>query len=110
MESTAKVSLIAETNFNSISIIFENGSFATGEEFDFNFDNVFADSSVVLAALESGSNLTVFDSEGNEWAADYEMGNIHIGSSIPEPSIYAAVFGVLALALLLIAEENSVLS
>lgn len=98
VESTAKVSLIAETNFNSISIIFENGSFATGEEFDFNFDNVFADSSVVLAALESGSNLTVFDSEGNEWAADYEMGNIHIGSAIPEPSIYATVFGVLALA------------
>ncbi len=96
--STSKVSLIEETSFNSISIIFEDNSFSSGEEFEFNLDNIFSDSTIVLAALENGNSFTVFDSNGNEWNANYETGSIQIGSAVPEPAANAAIFGALAIA------------
>lgn len=96
--ATSKVSLVADSTFNSISIKFESEKFESGDELAFSLDDIFSDSSVVEKALESGSSLTVLDSAGAEWNADYQGGNIQIGSAVPEPAAYAAIFGVLGLA------------
>lgn len=68
---------------------------AEGTEFDLN--NIFGDATgIVLSGVEN--NVFIGDSEGNLFEAIIsENGVITAGTPIPEPSTYAAIFGILAL-------------
>lgn len=99
VDSVSTVTLAEGTAFDSLSLVFADENFASGESYEFSLENIFTDSTIVLSALESGSKFTVFDADGNEWNASYdETGNLLIGSMVPEPAAYAAIFGALALA------------
>lgn len=100
VDSNSTVTLASGTSFGSLSIAFSDASFSDGELFEFNLGDIFTDDTIVISALKDGSIFTVYDSDGKEWNASYsEAGNILIGSMVPEPSTYAAIFGLLALAL-----------
>ena len=100
VDSNSTVTLASGTSFGSLSIAFSDASFSDGELFEFNLGDIFTDDTIVISALKDGSIFTVCDSDGKEWNASYsEAGNILIGSMVPEPSTYAAIFGLLALAL-----------
>lgn len=52
---------------------------------------------------EAGASLTVKDSSGQEWSLaskDFSDNTLSfvVGSQVPEPATYAAIFGTLALA------------
>lgn len=97
-DATIDASSIA---FDKLQISFSKDLSAGGEE-NLNLADIFGENAgVVAAAIESGKEFTVIDANGNEYEAELDDAGgsvIHIGVQIPEPSAYAAVFGVLALA------------
>ena len=99
VDSSSTVYLADGTSFAGLSISFGDGEFSAGEAFEFDMSDVFTDDSVVVAALDGGAVLTVFDKTGQEWAAAYDgAGIMHVGGQIPEPAVYAAALGALSLA------------
>lgn len=107
LETTKTITVASDAKINASSISFEklqmsfSKDLSEGSDENFNFAAIFGENAgVVAAALEGGKEFTVIDSNGNEYAAEFDEtgGVIHIGGQIPEPSTYAAVFGALALA------------
>lgn len=102
----SKATLADGTDFSKLVLSFDS-DFAQGDTGSVDLEAIFGDStSVVLSALqgETGALLTVKDGNGQEWslASESISGNMisyEIGSQIPEPATYAAVFGALALGL-----------
>ena len=80
--------------------------FSSDESNTLDLNSVFGDNaSYVLASMqEHNTNLTVVDSSNQEWTTknlnygDDGTVSFNLGSQVPEPSVYAAVFGALALA------------
>lgn len=100
VDSSSTVYLADGTAFGELSIAFGDETFSQGANFEFDMSGVFTDESVVVSALDSGALLTVLDAAGREWRAAYDgaASVISIGGQIPEPSVYAAILGVLSLA------------
>ena len=104
----AKVSLADGTDFSKLVLTFDS-DFAQGDTGSVDLESIFGSSvSIVLSALQSetGATLTVKDGSGQEWslASESISGNTisyEIGSAIPEPATYAAIFGALAMGLAL---------
>lgn len=102
----SKATLADGTDFSKLVLSFDS-DFAQGDTGSVDLEAIFgASTSVVLSALqgETGALLTVKDGNGQEWslASESISGNMisyEIGSQIPEPATYAAVFGALALGL-----------
>lgn len=100
----AKATLADGTDFSKLVLTFDS-DFAQGDTGSVNLESIFGSSvSIVLSALqgETGATLTVKDGNGQEWslASESISGNTisyEIGSAIPEPATYAAVFGAIAL-------------
>ena len=101
------ISVASDANISSSKISFEKLTIAFGEDFSadsdvsFNLGSIFGgNASVVIAALESGSEFTVKGNNG-EFSASYkdiDGGTIHIGTQVvPEPATIAAILGAVAL-------------
>lgn len=78
--------------------------FVEGDSASVDLNSIFGDSTtVVLSALNDGKKFSVSDSH-SEWNLDSvtfgDDGNVSfiVGSQVPEPATYAAIFGALALA------------
>ncbi len=96
----ADVSLASGTSFDSLKLLFIQTDVSTGSEVQ--LDSFFSDdsSSIVLSAISGGdTEVSLFDSDGQQWDIVYEDGILTVGAAVPEPSAYAAIFGVLALVL-----------
>lgn len=104
----AKATLADGTDFSKLVLTFDS-DFAQGDTGSVDLESIFGSSvSIVLSALqgETGATLTVKDGSGQEWslASESISGNTisyEIGSAIPEPATYAAIFGALAMGLAL---------
>ena len=102
----AKATLADGTDFSKLVLAFDS-DFAQGDTGSVDLESIFGSSvSIVLSALqgETGATLTVKDGSGQEWslASESISGNTisyEIGSAIPEPATYAAIFGALAMGL-----------
>ena len=105
VSNDSKVLLAEGSTFGKLTIAFDS-DFTQGDEGSINLETIFGSSvSIVLSALqsESGASLTVEDGSGQEWSlASREISDnivsFVIGSEIPEPATYAAIFGALVLA------------
>ena len=70
-----------------------------GDSISYDLGEIFGDSlTVVASAIETEGDFTVTNASGDEFFAQYIDGNTIIGSMVPEPSTYAAIFGALAIA------------
>lgn len=101
----AKATLTEGTSFEKLILAFDS-DFSQGSEDSVDFETIFGSStSIVLSSLqdEAGASLTVKDSSGQEWSLaskDFSDNTLSfvVGSQVPEPATYAAIFGTLALA------------
>ena len=100
----AKATLASGTSFEKLVLAF-GSDFSQGSEGNVDLETIFGSStSIVLSSLqdEAGATLTVKDSSGQEWSvaskdfADNTLSFV-VGSQVPEPATYAAIFGALAL-------------
>ena len=100
----SKVLLVDGSAFDKLSIAFQE-DFSQGKTGSVDLETIFGSStSIVLSSLqeEAGASFTVKDSSGQEWSvaskdfADNTLSFV-VGSQVPEPSTYAAIFGALAL-------------
>lgn len=93
------ISLASGTTFDSLELLFAETEIFTGREVS--LDSFFSDdaSTIVLSAISEGNTeVSLFDSDGQQWDVVYEEGTLTVGSAVPEPSTYSAIFGILALA------------
>ncbi len=103
-DGAAQVSITEGAVFDTLTLI-SAGDFSTEESNYMDLNSVFGDNtSVVLASMEDrNANLTVVDSADREWTTkDLSFGedgsiSFNLGAQVPEPSVYAPVFGFLAL-------------
>ena len=101
----SKATLADGTDFSKLVLSFDF-DFTQGDTSSVDLEAIFGSStSVVLSALqeEAGATLTVKDGSGQEWSLaskDFSDNTLSfvIGSQIPEPATYAAIFGAMALA------------
>ena len=101
----SKATLADGTDFSKLVLSFDS-DFTQGDTSSVDLEAIFGSStSVVLSALqeEAGATLTVKDGSGQEWSLaskDFSDNTLSfvIGSQIPEPATYAAIFGAMALA------------
>lgn len=102
IDTLSKITLAEGTFFDTLSLVFVDGEFTSGETYSFDLKDIFTDTTIVDSALENSTKFTVFDSNGNEWNAVYNQdGSILIGAMVPESSTYAAALGLAALAFVL---------
>ena len=102
----AKATLADGTAFEKLVLAFDS-DFAQGDTGSVDLETIFGSStSVVLSALQdgSGASLTVKDGSGQEWSLaseDFSDNTISfvVGTQVPEPAEWAAIFGAVALAL-----------
>ena len=100
-----QLSITQDAKFNTLTLI-SSSDFSQDESNQLNLNSVFGDNtSVVMASMQNnGTNLTVVDSNNQEWTTkDLNYGgdgmlSFNLGSQVPEPSTYAALLGVLAIA------------
>lgn len=98
----SSVSLAEGTDFSKLTII-ETKDFSEGQTDSLSLSSIFGDSaSVVLSALQDSTEFTFMGNNG-EWAVDVDnitddTVSYTITHQIPEPSTYAAIFGVMAIA------------
>ena len=93
------ISLASGTTFDSLELLFAETEIFTGREVS--LDSFFSDdaSTIVLSAISEGNTeVSLFDSDGQQWDVVYEEGTLTVGSAVPEPSTYSAIFGILSLA------------
>lgn len=92
------VTLADGTSIDRLNLVL-NSDFIEGETLRYNLADIFGDSlTVVASAIENEGAFTVTNAQGSEFFAQYADGNISVGSAVPEPAAYAAIFGALALA------------
>lgn len=94
--STVSFGESAELNISQLEVVLSSVPVQTGTEFD--LSDIFGEnSSIVLAAVDN--NVLMSDMDGNKYSAIVgEGGTVIVGSAVPEPSTYAAILGVIALA------------
>ena len=105
VSAQAKAILADGTDFSKLVLSFDS-DFTQGDTNSVDLETIFGSStSIVLSALqdETGASLTVKDSSGQEWSLeskDFSDNTLSfvVGSQVPEPSTYAAVFGAIAMA------------
>ena len=98
-----QVSITDGATFNTLTLV-SSTDFSSDESNTLDLNSVFGDNaSYVLASMqEHNTNLTVVDSSNQEWTTknlnygDDGTVSFNLGSQVPEPSVYAAVFGALA--------------
>ena len=102
----SKATLADGTAFEKLVLAFDS-DFSQGDSGSVDLETIFGSStSVVLSALQdgSGASLTVKDGSGQEWSLaseDFSDNTISfvVGTQVPEPAEWAAIFGAVALAL-----------
>lgn len=98
VQADTSVTLADGTLVERLNIVFDS-DFVEGDTFSYDLGEIFGDSlTVVASAIETEGDFTVTNASGDEFFAQYIDGNTIIGSMVPEPSTYAAIFGALALA------------
>lgn len=104
-DSLAQLSISEGAQFNTLTLV-SLSDFSSSDLNTVDLTNVFGDNtSLVLASMQdNGTNLTLIDSNNQQWSTtDLTFGDdgsvsFNLGSQIPEPSTYALIFGALALA------------
>lgn len=98
VQAGTSVALADGTLVERLNIVFDS-DFVEGDRISYDLGEIFGDSlTVVASAIETEGDFTVTNASGDEFFAQYIDGNTIIGSMVPEPSTYAAIFGALALA------------
>ena len=100
--SDASVSA-GDVSFEKLTITFEE-DFQENTDINIDLASIFgSNATIVASALESGKEFTITGNDGKEYNASYSSdsgsGLIHIGPQVPEPSTYAMVLGMIAMAL-----------
>lgn len=99
VDSGAQATIADASSFGELNIAFLDGDFGEGSVFAFDLGAIFGDSeSLVLSALEGESKLTLTNSYGETFLANYANESFEVLQAVPEPSTFAAIFGSLALA------------
>ncbi len=95
LEPEAQVTLAEGSTFDNLVIDFANAELATDQVINF-------DMGVVLSGVDTSNvnSLTIKDASGQAFEAIYDASNggtITVGTAVPEPAEWAAIFGALAL-------------
>lgn len=99
VDSGAQATIADASSFGELNIAFLDGDFGEGSVFAFDLGAIFGDSeSLVLSALEGESKLTLTNSDGETFLANYANESFEVLQAVPEPSTFAAILGSLALA------------
>lgn len=89
----------AEVSFDWLTVDNFDKTCTQESSYEFDLAQIFGESATIVeSALAGGAKLSVVDANGLEWAAEYSEGRIDITGAVPEPAVYTAVLGALALA------------
>lgn len=100
VDSRAQASIADGSNFGELNIAFLDGDFGEGSVFAFDLGAIFGDSeSLVLSAIEGESKLTLTNSDGQTFLANYANESFEVLQAVPEPAAFALIFASLALVL-----------
>ncbi len=98
VDSLSQISLVDGSSFGELNIIFNDKDFDEGSVLNFDLGEIFGDGkSIVLSAIEGESGLTLTNSSGQTFAANYSNDSFEVLHLIPEPSCFALLFGMLTM-------------
>lgn len=100
VDSRVQATIAEGSSFGELNIAFLDGDFGEGSVFAFDLGAIFGDSeSLVLSAIEGESKLTLTNSDGQTFLANYANESFEVLQAVPEPAAFALIFASLALSL-----------